>query len=290
VAAGSANEAGGVIAYREIAPSSRFMELIECYWTVSGGLVSGRGAWNRVLPDGCMDVIVNLGDATEADGGGRNTLGSYVVGMMREALRVRHTGRVDIVGIRFRPGGASSFFEVPARELVGATVPLDAVVRGGAELESRIADAGEGGDADDDARLRARGRVLDGWLAELHRPFALDRQVLAVTSALERSGGRDRLAGLRARLGISERTLERRFARHVGGSPAELRGALRVREAAARMTHDPATSLAGLALSCGYHDQAHFTREFRRCAGITPAAYARERRVGFVQSDEGNVA
>ena len=43
-------------------------------------------------------------------------------------------------------------------------------------------------------------------------------------------------------------------------------------------------SWAALAARAGYADQAHFIREFRALAGLTPAAYLRERRaVGFVQ-------
>jgi len=288
VPAGSAGGAGGAIEYLEIAPPSRFAELVECYWCVSGR-AQGAGAWNRVLPDGCMDVIVNLGDPTEDDEG-RNGMRSYVVGMMRSALRVRHVGRADIVGIRFRPGGARSFFGVAACELTGTTAPLDTVVPGAAELEARVHDAGDVAAAGAGAQLQARRAVLNTWLAGRYRSGAGDRAVLAVASGLERTRGRARLAGLREPLGISERTLERRFAAHVGGSPAELRAAIRVREAAGRLSRDPATSLARLAASCGYHDQAHLTREFRRLAGITPAAYARERRVGFVQSEDAVVA
>jgi len=289
VPAGAAGGAGGGIGYREIAPSPRFAELVECYWAVSGGMRGGRGAWNRVLPDGCMDVIVNLGDPTE-DGSGANALRSYAVGMMRVALRVRHIGHVDLVGIRFRPGGAAAFLGVPANALTGVTVPLEDVTPGAEPLESRVYEAGDGAGAGGVAMLLARRTVLESWLAERYRPGTRDPAVLAVASGLERSCGRTRLAPLREPLGISERTLERRFAAQVGGSPAALRTAIRVREAAARLSGDPGASLARLAVRCGYHDQAHFTREFRRLAGITPAAYARERSVGFVQSEEGDVA
>jgi AraC-like DNA-binding protein len=278
-----------VIEYQEIAPSTRFAELVECYWAVSGRVSAGRGAWNRVLPDGCMDVIVNVGDPTE-DGTGVNAPRSYAVGMMRAAIRVRHTGLADVVGIRFRPGGAASFLAVPARELTDSTVPLEDVAPGAVDLESKVHAAGDEGPGNGVERLHARLPVLESWLGDRYRPTARDRVVLAIASGLERTRGCARLAGLRAPLGVSERTLERRFAAHVGGSPAELRTALRVREAATRLSRDPTTSLAGLAVRCGYHDQAHLTREFRRLAGITPAAYARERSVGFVQSDEGDVA
>lgn len=277
-----------VIEYQEIAPSSRFAELVECYWTLTGR-AAGRGAWNRVLPDGCMDVIVNLGDPTVDTAGGRNAMRGYAVGMMRRALRVRHTGRADIVGIRFRPGGAAVFFGVPANELTDMTAALEDVAPGAADLVSRVHDAGDQGRAGGAARLHERRAVLEAWLALLYRPGARDRAVLAVASGLERSRGRARLAGLREPLGISERTLERRFAAQVGGSPAELRAAIRVREAAARLSRDPTTGLARLAVQCGYHDQAHLTREFRRLAGTTPAAYARECSVGFVQSEFDDV-
>jgi len=47
--------------------------------------------------------------------------------------------------------------------------------------------------------------------------------------------------------------------------------------------------LARLAAECGYHDQAHMTREFRALAGTTPAAYAGARLPGYlgVAADAG---
>jgi len=38
--------------------------------------------------------------------------------------------------------------------------------------------------------------------------------------------------------------------------------------------------LSQLALDCGFTDQPHLTRLFRRIVGITPAAWRRLRRVG----------
>ncbi|PYS50989.1 MAG: hypothetical protein DMF68_05700 [Acidobacteria bacterium] len=35
----------------------------------------------------------------------------------------------------------------------------------------------------------------------------------------------------------------------------------------------PDTSLAEVALSCGFHDQSHFTKTFKRVMNITPAQY-----------------
>ncbi len=237
-----------MIGYRELAPSSSFRGAGRVLLDLDRPSAAGRGAWNRVLPDGCMDVIVNLGDATVDTAGGRNAMRAYVVGLMRNALRVRHTGRADLVGIRFRPGGAAVFFGVPARELTDTTAALEGVAGGAADLVSRAHDACDEGRAGGVARLRARLAVLESWLAARYRPGGSDPAVFSIAAALERSRGRARLAGLREPLGISERTLERRFAAQVGGSPAELRTAIRVRKAAARLGRDPAASLARLAV------------------------------------------
>jgi AraC-like DNA-binding protein len=42
---------------------------------------------------------------------------------------------------------------------------------------------------------------------------------------------------------------------------------------------DPSLSLSDIAQDCGFADQSHFTRHFRRLIGITPGAY-RARRLG----------
>jgi len=69
---------------------------------------------------------------------------------------------------------------------------------------------------------------------------------------------------------VSVRTLQRQL-RHVGGFAALL-GAVRADRAADLLT---ATThpLGVIGFACGYADQPHFTRDFRRRTAMTPAAY-----------------
>ncbi|MBL8715586.1 MAG: helix-turn-helix transcriptional regulator [Myxococcales bacterium] len=71
-------------------------------------------------------------------------------------------------------------------------------------------------------------------------------------------------------VGLDVRTLERRFRAWVGLTPKAVIGRYRLIEAAERVQREPATPLATIAVSLGYSDQAHFSRELRAVVGRTP--------------------
>jgi AraC family transcriptional regulator len=68
--------------------------------------------------------------------------------------------------------------------------------------------------------------------------------------------------------------LSRAFRNAFGQSVGEWQRAVRIDRACA-LLHDSRAPLADVALTCGYYDQAHFTRAFRAHTGQTPAAYRR---------------
>jgi AraC-like DNA-binding protein len=94
---------------------------------------------------------------------------------------------------------------------------------------------------------------------------AVPRRVLAGNLAR-----RWTLAGLAAELGTSTRSLQRRLAAH--GGFTGLLGAVRA-EAAAKLLLHTGHPLGIVGFACGYADQPHFTREFRRRTAMTPAVY-----------------
>jgi AraC-like DNA-binding protein len=83
--------------------------------------------------------------------------------------------------------------------------------------------------------------------------------------------GHPRVADAAAALGLPPRTLQRRLA-EAGSGFGEVLGEVRVRLAAAWLVEREAT-LAEIGFRCGYADQPHFTREFTRRAGLSPARY-----------------
>jgi AraC-like DNA-binding protein len=258
--------------YAESAPSPALARWVECYWTSRGTV--GAPRVNRVLPDGCADIIVDLSAAPYA----------FVVGPMRIAGVFDHVGRVDMFGVRFRPGAAAALLDAPLDALCDRHVPLDALWgRLAAELEESLASAPPA------ERVACTERLLTQRLA---RAGALARDADTVAQAvalMRRARGGAAVRDVAAALGVGERWLQRAFGHQVGYGPKMLGRVVRLQHAVRLLRERgeprPWTTIA---YDAGYADQAHLVREFRALAGITPAAYAAERRrVGFVQDEGG---
>jgi AraC-like DNA-binding protein len=98
---------------------------------------------------------------------------------------------------------------------------------------------------------------------------------------LEETGGNTRVGALAAALGCSRKHLLVQFREHVGLSPKAVARLLRFNRALGLV--ERGLGGAQIARRCGYSDQAHFVKEFRRFSGSTPAAFSRARQVPFLQ-------
>jgi AraC-like DNA-binding protein len=74
------------------------------------------------------------------------------------------------------------------------------------------------------------------------------------------------------------RSLQQLFSDYVGVSPKWVLRRFRLHEAADRLASGEEPDLAALAHSLGYFDQAHFTADFRKLVGQTPANYRKAER------------
>ena len=229
--------------YREYAPEVRLAPFVKCLWTLRGTDDDPRA--ERILPDGSFEVIFHLGDPFVQSGSAQPA--AMLMGEIRRTVVIRPSTRADVLGIRFRPGGASGFFKVPMRELCGVVAPLDDVVRG---VSAPIFDS--------------RDRVAAAQALLVKRATAPDRIVSRAVTIIERRRGDVRIGKLASDIGTTERTLERLFDKHVGVSPKTF----------ARIVRLQAT-LRGE--DAGYYDDAHRLHEFRELAGVSRTEFIRER-------------
>lgn len=118
----------------------------------------------------------------------------------------------------------------------------------------------------------ARFDALDAWLL---RRFAATPEPPAWlgphVAALARGG--TPIAALADQAGMSRQAYSARFRTALGLPPQRVGRVLRFERATARLRARPGERLADVALACGYADQAHFTREFKGFAGMSPGRF-----------------
>ncbi|ABR91316.1 Hypothetical protein mma_1637 [Janthinobacterium sp. Marseille] len=87
--------------------------------------------------------------------------------------------------------------------------------------------------------------------------------------------GRMRVAGLAALIGMGRTSFFERFTMTANMTPNQYLQFLRI-EKAKELMRDPRFTLLDIAFSCGYSDQSHLTRFFKRYVGVSPGHYRRE--------------
>jgi len=87
------------------------------------------------------------------------------------------------------------------------------------------------------------------------------------------------IAGLSSELAWSRRHFTDTFRRELGLPPKTVARLLRFAWSVRQVQRHPQRPLADIAISCGFADQAHLSREFRELGGITPTNLRRERQL-----------
>jgi len=220
-----------------------------------------------VAPDGCIELVLNFADAVERlDPPGRQPRFLFV-GEISRAVRIRFTGRLDLLGIRFAPGAAQPFVSAAMEEVVDRSLPLDELVA--ADFRRALSSA-SGIDVPGERVARVQ-EALRACLRRRRPPSSSD-VVGAALARIERGGGRTSIERLAGSLGISSRQLERRFWAHAGATPKLFARVFRFQEVLRAIARNP-PDWATVAATCGYFDQAHLIRDFKRIMGATPRDY-----------------
>lgn len=132
-------------------------------------------------------------------------------------------------------------------------------------------------------RISAARDILLGRAIKTHRPnvakmtggglapWQTKRVIAHIEAHIEETIANDELAEL---INVSTRHFTRAFRQTFGTTPHAYVLARRV-ELAAEMMAGSEEKLAVIAAACGFHDQSHLNRIFRRVKGVTPAVWRR---------------
>ncbi|WP_374525334.1 helix-turn-helix domain-containing protein [Sphingopyxis sp.] len=202
-----------------------------------------------------------------AVGGGKaEPMPSFVVTGPTSKATYFAVGPMRAWGIGFLPAGWAKFFAVPAEDLAdrsidGAQHPVFAAH---ASLFQQLRQAND---------VEGAAKMLDDHFAGKLATAPRDDPAIFAAHAALVDDELTSVADLAAKLGLSERSIERLSRRAFGFPPKLLLRRQRFLRSLARFMLDPTMSWIET-LDYHYYDQAQFTRDFRRFMGMSPRAYA----------------
>lgn len=233
-------------------------------------------AKERVIPDGSPYLIFAL------DGYARRVFdnsslepamtltGAWLSGVQRDFLTIEALGESRMAVVRFRAGGARPVLGAAMDRSNGRILPVDEL--GPIGVPQLLASLLKTDDAE------ACWSIVREWLLSRvqHGP-RVSTVVQDAVSAIESDPlfANHGLADLVAASGYSEKQFIHHFKREVGLTPKAFQRMMRFQEILPRVIGRQDISWASVSQQCGYYDQSHFIREFRRFSGYSPSEYLR---------------
>lgn len=228
----------------------------------------------RHLPNVMVPVILNLGPRWQVtspalERGQVVTIDSFLAGMHDRFATSYSDGNSFCLQINFTPLGAHRLFGLPMGELTNTIVDFASLL--GKEAEGLLARLR---DSDDWAQ---RFNILEDFLLQRFFNGTEGRREIAwALRQLEMSDGAVQIGDLATEIGWSRKKLIHSFQRETGLAPKSIGRIYRLNRMLSLLRGPTRASLAELAHESGYYDQAHFNRDFRDFAGLTPGDYLAE--------------
>jgi AraC-like DNA-binding protein len=85
------------------------------------------------------------------------------------------------------------------------------------------------------------------------------------------------IAAIQEKTGFSNKHFIHLFEKYVGASPKTYLRIMKFQRVLRAVEEARQIQWTDIAYSCGYYDQAHFIKEFKRFSGFNPGAYLSER-------------
>jgi AraC-like DNA-binding protein len=114
-----------------------------------------------------------------------------------------------------------------------------------------------------------RAGIIQQYLLKLLKVKG-DKQMTYCIEQVSAANGQLSVNELSARTNISQRQLARKFNDWIGVSPKEYAQMNRFLYSLQLMKKESSENLTEIAYRSGYYDQAHFIREYKAYAGLTP--------------------
>ena len=252
-------------------PAPELAAFLDHFWVVEWDLGDRPPYVQRTLPYPCVQLVF---DRARSGRSGRSGIWGVPTGAFDYELQ----GAGRVCGLRFRPGAFRALLGRPLHTITDRVLALSEVFPwdDATVPDQVLAAAGDAG------MIAAATGLL---VSLLPPPDPQVERIVAILRTAERTPGLTQVEELAAGAGLGVRSLQQLFSNYLGVSPKWVIRRFRLHEAADRLANGEEPDLAALALNLGYFDQAHFTSDFRKLVGKTPAQYRQHERERISRSD-----
>lgn len=167
--------------------------------------------------------------------------------------------------VQFRTCGAFPFLHRPMHEFADHVVPAAPVLGDDVVgLRDRLREPGIG---------QKKCGIVDRWL---RARFESGKEPPMALLDTEKRLGREPAASLSdivADYPHTHKNLIEQFKKYVGATPKTHQRIMRFNDVLRRIQNEETIAWSSIAHHCGYSDQAHFIREFKRFSGFNPSGF-----------------
>lgn len=256
--------------YQEFSPHLILSPYISCIWTLDdhSDTCNFQPKIERILPDGQMEMIFHLGEPFQQVVGQERILQSrsFIYGQLHHFLDLSPSIQSKILAFRFHPAGLAPFLPISPKEFQQTSISLEALYgRAGKELEEQV---------NSSSSIKEAIQVVEAFLINRLRKSDLqDPFIVHISELIIRSGGKGDIQDIIKTYRISPRHFQRRFLEITGTRSKTLARITRLQSAMQLAQQQPYSNLTTLSLAAGYFDQAHFIRDFKGFAGMSPRQF-----------------
>ncbi|MBT8295377.1 MAG: helix-turn-helix domain-containing protein [Gramella sp.] len=258
-----------MISVQEIKPSLSLSPFVECYSYGIFNTTNQPDTSLQIVPNGCLELIIHLDDKHcrmySSDLNWERSPDYMLIGLLTRVYEVKSPHPVKVFAIRFKPEALYSLFGIIGVEIADSYENTDLIF--GKEFREfchRLREGQEPGSLIQ--------RTENFLLKTLNDSKSNSDYVLKAANIL-RYTEVPNIKELSSQVNISQRQLERRFKEVMGINPKKYLRILRINRVMKLLEKNVPMDLTSVAYHCGYYDQAHFIKDFKKITHLNPSVF-----------------
>lgn len=254
----------GHLGFRSFLPHPFLQTWVQCYWVARQAQIPEKGFTENLYPDGGTNINFRFIP---------DELPDVSFHSFQKLTRMQFNGDINLLGIRFRPGGAFQLLGMDMPALTGGSYALE-------ELDTNIDNSSLNLVREQLQEIKTAGQrieLIDSWLLQqAAKNFSQNGPIQYLLPALP--SATNTIDEMSAEVNLSRRQLERRFRQEVGMTLVQIKQLQRMKKARQLISLNPDKSLIDLAHELGFYDQAHFVHQFQKVNQQSPGEYRDRKR------------